>query len=172
MSKVQKSLLDICNEKGIKTTYELFQIVKDRKLRILSDIGSKSKSGHNYKPRFKQDGRAWSNNVAISNTLCLGNDRQLYISSQDKGTTGIYIYEVGFDEETKEDIEKDLEFITSKFVKEEADLKEKIAIMNELSMDIYDEKLIKLVKAMSNIEFKKGSDMDKVTLAKLLIETV
>lgn len=167
---MEKNLYDECVKKGIVTYRQLGVFLGGKKLKVLS-AGGRSASSHNYKPKFTCSPTIlWANDNIISVSAVLGAGNSFSFCAATLGNSSIYIYELALEEEAKTDLIAELEAITSKFNTEEKELKDKIQIMEENGLDIYNEKLIKMIKAMSGLEFKKDSEMNVFSLAKLLCE--
>lgn len=161
-----KNLKQICDEKGFATYGELFRFIKNKKLKV---IKSSRASGHNWKPVVLVKGV--TNTMESTSSLLSTNSpiNHGILGDTTQGSTSIYLEELTLHEVTKQDLINELAEITNKFKTQEAEIKSKIQTMKEVGIDVYDEKLITLVSAMGNLEFKRGSDMDKVKLAKTLM---
>lgn len=163
-----KNLYEECQSRGINTLKGLGDFISGRKLKTIKPDSGRSVSSHNYKAKIKcLNSITWSNNPFTA-TQVIGAGNSATICASTDGSTSIYIYELALDEESKADLQTELERITTKFTTEEKELKEKLQIMEDSGLDIYDEKLIKMIKVMGSLEFKKDSGMDKISLAKLL----
>ena len=173
MSKAQKNLWDICSEKGIKTTFELASFLSNRKLTTVIAPSGRAISSHNYQKKILcNKSIVFSSNQVLSVNHILGAGNGLPLCDSKYGSTTIYIYELALGEETLKDVKLELDRVNKQFELDKESLYSKIKIMEESGLDIYDERLINMIKVMGELEFKKGSSVNKVSLAKMILDVV
>lgn len=160
-----KSLYDIAIEKKITNTFELLKLIQGKRLRT---IESNHKSGHNYSKEFvmpTESNGGWANGNLIANPNTV-------LSGVEQGKGSIYLSELALAVSTKKELEEELAQITDDYNKTRNILEQKIEILEELGLEEYDEKIIKIVQVMDNFEPKKGSKLNKLEHAKLLAEAL
>lgn len=160
-----KSLYEVAIAKGIKTQQELYQFIGNRKVKVIKS--DRSVSGHNYPPVFVVDKNkigSLLNTSAYTHQTVLSNCEKGSIASR----SGIYLEELTFYQPTKQDLVDDLNKLTEEFKAAEAELKNKLELLEEVGLDEYDEKLVRIMQVLGNFEVKKGSKINKLEQAKLL----
>lgn len=160
-----KSLYEVAVARGIKNQQELYQFLSNRKVKVIKS--DRSVSGHNYPPVFVIDKNKIGN---LLNTNPY--NHQVVLSNCEKDGTvsrsGIYLEELAMYTPTKQDLIDDLNKATEEFKLVETDLKEKLALLEEVGLEEYDEKLVRIMQVLGNFEVKKGSKINKLEQAKLL----
>lgn len=151
-----QSVWDYCVSKKIKTIAEYAKLLSEKNLKT---IDAPAKSGHNYSSKFKAsnlEGLFHDNGLLSKNTFLL-----LQV-----GRSGIYPTEIAFDVITKNEILDLVKFHDD----QRKEYLEKVKIMNDLKIDEYDEKLIKVIQALKSV--KKSGHKDALKEAKEFIKTI
>lgn len=160
------NLYELSIEKGFKTTYHLFEYIKNKELKTTNAPGLVS--GHSYPKKFKTGDliTAGRTNTTIAENTSVSNIE--FVNNIPTGKTGIYLKQLELATITKEDLKNELKTIKEKSIKQIDSLEKKINILEELGMEEYNEKLISIVDAVGAIN-KNAKPEEKLKLAEALL---
>lgn len=170
MSKL--TILEYLTKNNKLTSADVIRLIAGRQLEtVTSKI---SNSGHNYPKKFKcvadLTGRISglsSGNIVIT-TTSLANIEANPKSGDPTGRSGIYLHELLMPVSSKTQLIEELTIETEKFKKFESELSEKIKILEELGLEEYDDKIIKIVSVMGAVNPDMKSE-EKLKFADALV---
>ncbi len=157
-----KSVYDILVAKGITTNVQAIEHIKGRKVKTIKSRANPP-SGHNYPSKFTI-AKTISSPGASFNVHTMFNNL-----AEGGGRNSIYLEELCFDVSTKQDLVEELENIKNIYNIQSKDIEEKLAILEELSIEEYDEKLIRVIQAINTSNSTEGTKIDK---AKKILELI
>jgi len=166
----EKSLFDICQEKGIITVGKFYEFIAGKKVRVIPCI---TPSSHNYSkefifrklPALYTSTGTLSRTTQLSNVECVSTDKTYTLGA---GKGFIYPSELTINVITKSSLQENLNILIDESKKQIAELEQKISILEELDMEEYDEKLISIVNAVGVIN-KDAKPKEKLQLAEALM---
>jgi len=170
MSKL--TVLEYLTKNNKLTSTELIKLIAGKQLETVpSRI---SNSGHNYPKKFKCttqltgliSGLGTGSVVTTSTSIvnCEVNPN----TGASTGRSGIYLHELLMPTSSKTQLIEELAMETEKFKKLESELSDKIKILEELGLEEYDDKIIKIVSVMGAVNPDMKSE-EKLKFADALV---